>query len=558
MKLKIADNLTLPLDFVTERIAFLARTGAGKSGGMRVLAEEMIEAGQFVVQLDLRAGDAWGIRGSGIGPGYPVLVMGGEHAQVPLQPTAGKVVADFLVRDRVNTVIDISDFTKADATRFVTAFAERFYTVNRDVVHLFIDEIDVVAGERFFDPHCLESIQYLQTKGRKRGIGVTISTQRTAIVNKTVLSQAGTLIAMQATAPRDLKAVREYLEYVAEKEIVDQIIGELPTLKQREAFVYSPQFIGGEPRRITFNSFRTFDSMRTPRPGEVRQKPKKLADIDLSAVQRDMAETIERAKAEDPNELRKKITDLQQQLTAKPVAQADTAALDRSVAAAVKRRDGEWQTALKERDGIITGLTSRMGKAAALLQVNGQAIPKAAPPERAVIVAALKSAPAAVVRKPSVKAESDDSKLPKGERAILARLIQYPDGLLRKQLTTLSKYKRSTRDAYIQRLSEKGYVGFSGDKIVATDEGRVALPDYEPLPTGEALREFWFGRLPEGERVLFEQIVAAYPNEIDRDQLTETTGYKRSTRDAYLQRMAAKEIIERGRGPVKASADLFE
>ncbi len=51
MTLNIANHnaLQLPIDFVTERIAFLSRTGAGKSGGMRVLAKEMTRAGQFVV-----------------------------------------------------------------------------------------------------------------------------------------------------------------------------------------------------------------------------------------------------------------------------------------------------------------------------------------------------------------------------------------------------------------------------------------------------------------------------------------------------------------------------
>ena len=80
MTLNIANHnaLQLPLDFVTERIAFLARTGAGKSGGMHVLAEEMIRAGQFIVFLDPK-GDAWGIRAAGEGDGLPVLLLGGER-----------------------------------------------------------------------------------------------------------------------------------------------------------------------------------------------------------------------------------------------------------------------------------------------------------------------------------------------------------------------------------------------------------------------------------------------------------------------------------------------
>lgn len=80
--LKLATNLSLPLDFITERIAFLARTGAGKSGGMRVMFEQMLDAKQFVIFIDPK-GDAWGIRAAGVGKGRPVLVMGGDYGDVP-------------------------------------------------------------------------------------------------------------------------------------------------------------------------------------------------------------------------------------------------------------------------------------------------------------------------------------------------------------------------------------------------------------------------------------------------------------------------------------------
>jgi hypothetical protein len=75
----------------------------------------------------------------------------------------------------------------------------------------------------------------------------------------------------------------------------------------------------------------------------------------------------------------------------------------------------------------------------------------------------------------------------------------------REQLTVVTGYKRSSRDAYVQRLRERGYVGHEGDRIVATRDGIVALgPDYEPLPTGTVLREHVLERLPEGERRILE------------------------------------------------------
>jgi hypothetical protein len=121
----------------------------------------------------------------------------------------------------------------------------------------------------------------------------------------------------------------------------------------------------------------------------------------------------------------------------------------------------------------------------------------------------------------------------------------------------LTGYKRSTRDAYIQRLGEKSFVEVRGGKVFATSEGIAALPDYEPLPTGQALQMYWYDRLPEGERAILGVLINAYPESVDREALTEATGYKRSTRDAYIQRLASKELVLPGRGEVTASENLF-
>jgi len=50
-----------------------------------------------------------------------------------------------------------------------------------------------------------------------------------------------------------------------------------------------------------------------------------------------------------------------------------------------------------------------------------------------------------------------------------------------------------------------------------------------------------------------------YPEYVTRDYLSETTGYKRSSRDAYLQRLSARQlVIFRGRGEIVAAKELFE
>lgn len=108
----------------------------------------------------------------------------------------------------------------------------------------------------------------------------------------------------------------------------------------------------------------------------------------------------------------------------------------------------------------------------------------------------------------------------------------------------LTTSKRSTRDRYAQFLKEKGLAADSGGKIVAKEAGAAALPDAGPLPTGRELRDYWMAKPPEGERRILQVLVDRYPASMPRDDVSDATGYKRSTRDRYLQYMQAKEIVE--------------
>ena len=80
-------KFTLPLDLVTRTLAIIGIRGSGKTVAATVLAEEMCEAGLPWVALD-PVGVWWGLRVNpdGTPGGYPVVVLGGEHADLPQYP----------------------------------------------------------------------------------------------------------------------------------------------------------------------------------------------------------------------------------------------------------------------------------------------------------------------------------------------------------------------------------------------------------------------------------------------------------------------------------------
>jgi len=311
--LHVAAGLNLPLEAVTETFAILAVRRAGKSNAAVVMAEEMYDAGLPWVVLDPK-GDWWGVRSSatGKGSGLAVVVFGGLHADLPLEPGAGAYIAELVAHRRLTCVLDLSEMSKGDQIRFLVPFAERLLKVNREPLHLFLEEADEYIPQRVMadQARVVGAVGKLVRRGGFRGIGSTLISQRIAVVNKDVLTQVGTLIALRTTSPQDRKAIRDWVETKAGQ---GEMLESLPSLANGEAWVWSPEFLQ-TTKRVQFRRRRTFDSGATPKVGEQRVEPTRLADVDLAAIKEAMSEFIERADAQDPAKLHKRIRALEAEL----------------------------------------------------------------------------------------------------------------------------------------------------------------------------------------------------------------------------------------------------
>ncbi len=148
-QLKIAKNLNLPVEAVTQTFAILAKRGVGKTYTAAVLTEELLKAGLHAVIVD-PIGVWWGLRASADGTraGLPIIVLGGDRGDVPLEVTAGETIADVVVQEGLSVVLDLSGFRKGEQTKFMTDFCERLYHRNREPLHLVLDEADAFAPQR--------------------------------------------------------------------------------------------------------------------------------------------------------------------------------------------------------------------------------------------------------------------------------------------------------------------------------------------------------------------------------------------------------------------------
>jgi DNA-binding IclR family transcriptional regulator len=438
----------------------------------------------------------------------------------------------------------------------------------RTAMMMAVDEADAIAPQRPFkgEERMLGAMEDVIRRGGQRGIGCIMATQRPAVLNKNVLTQSQILIALRLIAPQDRDALEAWIEIHGTKAQQETLMDSLGSLPTGTAWFWSPGWPdeAGIFKRVQVGQRTTFDSFRTPAPGEKRLEPKTLADVDLEALRKRMAATIERAKAEDPKELRKQLAEARAALAKAQKAQPAPAVSaepkivkvpilkDKQLSRlekiltrldAIRTRTGEELLSLKP---MVDSITGAIAKSKAPVP-----IPYQAPQVRASM-----PAPAKTVRQP---ADCQSTDLGKGELCILTAVAQYPDGIIREQLTVMTGYRRSSRDTYLQRLRSGGLVEDRAGRIVATEAGVASLgPDFEPLPTGEALREHLMATLPEGERRILGFLIEKYPKEVSREEIDEATGYKRSSRDTYLQRLSARRLWESVAGKIRAAEVLFQ
>lgn len=245
----------LPSNAATKTFAVLAKKGAGKTYTGGVLAEEFYKDNiPFVVfdPIDVW----WGLRfgKNGKDKGLPIVVFGLEHADIILQtdkkgklePEIGRKIARSVVKSNISCIISTFGISKNNQRLLITEFAEELLKINNTPRHIFIEEAHEFVPQKVFGEmgRVFNAVSNLVVMGRNRGLGVTMLNQRAATINKDVLTQIDTLIAMRNTSPQDRKALKEWVEYHAAEGDFDKFIQSLPELPNGQGWIWSPEFLG--------------------------------------------------------------------------------------------------------------------------------------------------------------------------------------------------------------------------------------------------------------------------------------------------------------------------
>jgi hypothetical protein len=579
--LKLSPELSPPIDALMQPIALLGNRGAGKTYAGMKLFELAHDAGVQCIAVD-GIGKWWGLRLAADGKTSglkDVYIFGGKRADFPITPDRGAFVARVLVERRVHAVLDVSQLRKGDRRKFLTDFAEEFHLLKKQDDQptpsvMFLEEAHQVLPQKPFgdEARMLGAFEDLIREGRNAGIGMVVMDQRPATVNKNALALVEILIALRTTYEIDRKVYVGWVVQKVAKDGLSQVDLEqrLPFLKAGEGFLYAPMFDLFE--HIHIYPKRTFDSSATAKIGVKSATLGTLMPVDVERVKDAMAVVTAEVAAKDPTALRKKVAELERLLAAKqqpaPIAQAtievgvpikkDLEALERAIGKLEELRDRTAQqqqvvvASIDNAKTILRFVTPKIRVHPAFTAVGRGSLPE---PQR---FPANPNVPNAYGVTRNQARAAQGSTIGKGERTVLIAVAQHSDGVTREQLSVLTGYKRSSRDTYLQRLATNDMVSQQGDRLFATECGVEALGEgFEPLPSGAALREHWLRRLPEGERRVFEVVIGWYPHSVPRDAIDESTGYKRSSRDTYLQRLSARRLVIATAEGICASETLF-
>lgn len=555
-EVRIAHDLTLPIDAVTETFVILGKRGSGKTSTATVLTEELISAGQPVCVLDPK-GDWWGLRSSadGQGPGLPVTIIGGEHADLPLPPESGAAVAEMVAAERLPVVLDMLLMSKTQQRTFVTEFMERLYRRNREPLHLVIDEADRFAPARADRDmaRLLGAYEDIVLRGRKFGIGSTSITLRPAQLNSAIRSQVEVLIAMKMLGKLDVQAIDEWVRLHADEEEARELKASLPSLPVGTGWFWSPGWLE-IMAKVHVRARRTFDSSATPRVGEQRIVPREFAPVNPADLER-MAALLgpeETASGDAPGtgEMKRLRSEL---------------AAVRAELAAARSREPERVEVPVFSPGDIAALEQASASVRDIAGILELALSRASVPAYAQAAAAPKPSPrpTAAPRPPreSAKPPADGAPaLGKAHRAFLAVLAQFPEGRSRSQLALLSGYsvKSSMMDKALSQLRSTGLVE-PGQPLRATAAGVEALGgEYDQMPTsGPELLDAYMALLGKAERAFLQALLDAWPGSLAKAQIAEATGYsdKSSMLDKALSRLRTLHLIS-GSGEIRADETL--
>jgi hypothetical protein len=498
-------------------------------------------------------------------------VVAGKNGDCPADIKSAAMLGRRLLELGVSAIVNIYDLG-TQRKLFVKRFFDAIVAAPRELWHpilIVLDEAHIFAPEHGHSESALAVID-LMTLGRKRGFRGVLATQRISKLSKDAAAECNSKLIGRAALDIDMKRAGDELGFTSREDVRS-----LRSLSPGEFFAFGPALsVKGVEKikvgKVKTKHLRAGERAAPPTPPRARVKKvlSQLADLPHEAEEEmkslgDAKLKIRQLEAElkkvvVPKPLKTEIKTVEKTV----IKDAQLVRIEKIIVRGEKicstlQKFGK-EAVDYEKD--LATHTTELRKAI-IASSSGSAKPAFAPQLKPYVRGGDAPAPKVARKQPVVTdfVMNDQTALSKGEKVVLGALIQYPDGVDDAQLGVLTAYKATSRYEFSRGLRAKGFAEMRGNWLCATDAGIAALPDVEPLPVGDALREWWLARLTGGEKKLFELHLDAYPESVSSPALEEATGYKQTSIYEFRRQLLARQLIVNERpGLTKASSTLYD
>lgn len=580
--------MTAPSLLDTSKV-IVGASGSGKTVTAKHDVEQLLADRRHVVVID-PTGVWWGMRSNvaGDGPGFDLPIFGGAHGDLPIAPDQGALVASIVLEQRVSAIVDLSAIDNSgDWRRFMADFIAGLRRGVAGNFHLVVDEADEFAAERPADAigfQLRENLVWIAKRGRAQGFVPTWITQRTAEIAKAVISQAQTIVAHQLIAPSDRKAIDDYLKGHGSAETRRTVMSSLAELAIGERWIYSPRL--GVLERGRTPALTTFDSSRTPAPGERLAEPRTLAELDVSAIRAALAPPEEVRKPEsqnsgypddtipaDPMEALKKGGVVGTALRERDERSAELVEENAMLIGVVESRDQHIR-------GLAVGLRYIVDELESLIAEHGLDEESAVSrrlddlgsvqdgrhkmstdgPGRSAVTAAERTPGSAGVT--AGETATGDGAI-RGRKALAALAEIYPAALTEAQWATIAGYAKTggTWSTYKGELRRAGLIEQDASGLwKATRKGcaHAGVAPKKLPPIGADRARYWSERVP-GVRRMVDVLIKRWPHFTTREGLAADLGMAPGggTFGTYLGRARANGLLEEQGKRLRLAPDIM-
>lgn len=209
LEIDVGGDIQLGLEnFFGESVAVLGIKGSGKTNTSAVLIEELLAAHVPLTIVDIED-EYYGLKER-----FDLLIVGrSENADMDVPIGGAAALAAFSIGQGVSIILELSEHDEDDAHEFLLTYFEALFEAaskKRQPYMVVLEEAHEFIPQGIRTP-LKKILNRIALRGRKRGLGTIMISQRSAKVEKDLLTQAGLVFLHTVAHPADMVVYQDIL-----------------------------------------------------------------------------------------------------------------------------------------------------------------------------------------------------------------------------------------------------------------------------------------------------------------------------------------------------------